>query len=443
MKFLWHAVPWPEKSLLAFLRRAHGQPRFFWRAGKTPHALAAFGLSASAQAEGPNRFARLQALAETWFQGLIFWKNDREDAPPEWVHPYLLVGLAFGDTLGTNDLWGGFPAGGLYLPRYLLLRREERTWLVLTTPWEDTEPQEQAAARLQEALWNIPAPVSLPSAAPQLVRSQDFPGRDVWEAGVQAAIERIQRGELHKVVLSRRRKLYTSAPIDPLTALDRLRMRYPACIRFLYEPLPGAAFFGATPETLATISAEGHIETMALAGSLRRGATFEEDQALGEQLLASSKDRHEHRLVVEAIREALSPLTRWLDVPTTPQLKPLSNIQHLYTPIRGQLRAGVKPLEVAAALHPTPAVGGTPRAAALDFIAHSPEGTPRGWYAAPIGWLSAQGAASFSVALRCALTRGTETCLFAGAGIVADSKPTAEWRETALKFHPVQQALAR
>ena len=219
----------------------------------------------------------------------------------------------------------------------------------------------------------------------------------------------------------------------------RLSARYPECYRFLFEPQPGRAFFGATPELLAEVS--GHqLHTIALAGSLQRGKTWQEDQQLGKQLLSSRKDRQEHAFVVQALRENLAPLTTCLEIPSAPELCLLNNIQHLLTPVKGELANGNGILPVIQALHPTPALGGTPRGVALPLIEQY-EPLPRGWYGAPIGWLAPNGDGEFAVAIRSAVANQHRVRLYAGVGVVADSDPEKEWRETELKFQPILKAL--
>ncbi|MBN3731886.1 isochorismate synthase, partial [Burkholderia sp. Tr-20390] len=166
----------------------------------------------------------------------------------------------------------------------------------------------------------------------------------------------------------------------------------------------------------------------------------DDDRALGAALMDSAKERLEHALVVDAIRAALAPLSRTLDVPEQPSLHRLPRLQHLSTPIRATLKADATLLQVVAALHPTPAVAGHPRAEALDHIrAH--EGFDRGWYAAPVGWIDAHGNGDFIVALRSALVDGGACRLFAGCGIVADSEPANEYQETELKLSGMQAAI--
>jgi menaquinone-specific isochorismate synthase len=253
------------------------------------------------------------------------------------------------------------------------------------------------------------------------------------------ATRRIRRGELEKVVLAQACRTRAAQALEPTDVLARLAHSYPDCCRFLIEPIPGHAFYGATPELLAEVEG-ATVHTVALAGSIRRGSSPKEDATLGQELLNSAKDHREHALVVEAIQEHLLPLVAKLHVPGRPGLLKLRNIQHLQTVIRGDLAQACGVLPVVEALHPTPAVGGTPRDVALRLI-QAAEPFPRGWYASPVGWIDAQGNGRFAVALRSAVSVEDETWLYAGAGIVADSDPEREWEEVLLKFRPILEAL--
>nr|MBP8110624.1 chorismate-binding protein [Caldilineaceae bacterium] len=166
------------------------------------------------------------------------------------------------------------------------------------------------------------------------------------------------------------------------------------------------------------------------------GATTEEDAAHAAGLLASAKDRHEHALVVDALRRRLLPITRQLDMADEPQILTLSNIHHLHTPVRATLTEPLGVLPLVELLHPTPALGGSPRDLALAFIQeHEP--TLRGWYAGPVGWIDANLDGSFAVAIRSAVVQERRAWLYAGGGIVPDSVPQQEWEETGWKFRPM------
>ncbi len=176
------------------------------------------------------------------------------------------------------------------------------------------------------------------------------------------------------------------------------------------------------------------MSTQALAGSI--AADLEN---AGETLLSSSKDRQEQEMVVRAIASALEPLCQTLDVAETPTPRTLRHVMHLCTPIEGTLAARKHALDLVKALHPTPAVGGTPRERALQWIAECEDN--RGWYAAPVGWFDAEGDGHFAVAIRSALFTGSDALVYAGAGIVADSDPALEYQETGLKQRAILDAL--
>lgn len=185
---------------------------------------------------------------------------------------------------------------------------------------------------------------------------------------------------------------------------------------------------------------KGTLETEALAGSIRRGASASEDAALAGALLHSEKDVREQRDVLDDIVARLAPLHLTPEFPAQPQVRRFANVQHLHTPVRAALPEGVRLLEVVAAMHPTPAVGGSPRDAAVARIREL-EGFPRGLYAGALGWLNARGGGEFFVGIRSALVDGERARAYAGAGIVAGSTPEKEFAETELKFKAMLDAL--
>jgi menaquinone-specific isochorismate synthase len=248
----------------------------------------------------------------------------------------------------------------------------------------------------------------------------------------------IRAGQLSKVVLARDLQARAAALIDPRLLLARLAARYPDCYAFSC-----AGLVGATPE-LYIRRTGGRVASLVLAGTAPRGGSPPEDDALGAGLLASAKNVEEHGYAVAAVRAALAPLCAELSVAPAPALLRLANVQHLATRVTGVLAApaGGLPsaLALAAVLHPTPAVCGTPRAAALQMI-RDLERMDRGRYAGPVGWVDAAGNGEWGIALRCAAVDGPRARLFAGCGIVADSDPAAELAEAQAKFRPVQQAI--
>jgi menaquinone-specific isochorismate synthase len=201
----------------------------------------------------------------------------------------------------------------------------------------------------------------------------------------------------------------------------------------------GDCFIGASPERL--VKKQGNdIFSTCLAGSIPRGKTEEEDQFLGEQLLNDQKNLIEHRFVVEMIKEALEESCDELKLPDKPQLMKIRDIQHLYTPVIGKCHKDTSLLLLVERLHPTPALGGLPKKAAVEKI-RQVEVLDRGFYAGPLGWVDYNQNGEFAVSIRSGLIQGKEASLFAGCGVVADSNTESEYLETGLKFRPMLRAL--
>jgi menaquinone-specific isochorismate synthase len=257
-----------------------------------------------------------------------------------------------------------------------------------------------------------------------------------WEQAVGEAVRRIKHSSsLRKVVLAR--DLYATAnrPIDARALLGRLASRYPGCYTFAC-----AGLVGATPELL--ISRDGwRVSSLVLAGTTPRGATPAEDSGLAASLLGSAKENEEHQYAAASLEHALAPLCQAMYVAPHPALIRLPNLQHLGTRVRGTLTSiDRSALGLAAAVHPTAAVGGTPTDAAVELIREL-ESMDRERYAGPVGWVDADGNGEWGIALRCAQLDGSRARLVAGCGIVAGSDPAAELAETITKFRPMRTAL--
>ena len=278
-----------------------------------------------------------------------------------------------------------------------------------------------------------PGPPGLPG--PENIRWHDGSlSAPEWEQVVAAAVRRIARGDLRKVVLARDLYASADAPIDARVLLRRLSARYPDCFTFAC-----AGLVGATPELL--IRRDGRdVSALVLAGTLPRGATPAEDARLAAALLSSAKDNEEHGYAAASMQEAIAPLCATLEIAPRPELIRLANLQHLGTRMRGTLAADRSALALAAAVHPTAAVGGTPTDAAVELIREL-ENMDRERYAGPVGWVDADGNGEWGIALRCAQLAGDRARLFAGCGIVAGSDPAAELAEAQVKFRPMQTAL--
>jgi len=355
---------------------------------------------------GADRFAAGQAWLRELFEAAVVTDE---------------VGLP-----GTGPVaFGSFtfdPARGgsvLVVPAAVLGRQDGQAWM--------TTISGGAGAGLATA--------STPVTAPAEVRwsdgSQTAPQ---WQNAVAAAVARIRAGELRKVVLTRDLHAVASAPLDMRLLLARLTARHPGSYTFAC-----AGLTGATPELLVRRVGQ-EVSSLVLAGTVARGGTPAEDEALSAALLASAKDAEEHRYAVDSVREALGPLCERLELAAEPELLRLPDVQHLATPVHGTLAGDASALALAAALHPTAAVCGTPTPTALELIREL-EGMDRGRYTGPVGWVDGRGNGEWGIALRCGEIAGPRARIFAGGGIVAGSDPAAELAEAQAKFRPMRLAL--
>lgn len=257
-----------------------------------------------------------------------------------------------------------------------------------------------------------------------------------WSDVVADAVAEIRDGRFVKVVLAREIRVEANRDFLPADILRRLHTLYPACMLF-----STGEFLGASPELLVSRHGD-QIHSHPLAGTVARSGDPDADTLLTDALLASPKERQEHRLVVDEVAAALRPVCRHLDVPGTPSIVPLRNVSHLGTFIDGQLVADVSALDLVRRLHPTPAVAGTPTEAAVSYLLRN-EGFDRGCYAGPVGWMDRHGDGEWAVAVRSAEVRGNIARLFAGVGVVADSDPETELAETQLKLQALLAAVVR
>jgi menaquinone-specific isochorismate synthase len=440
-------------SAAAFVRAARGGERFYWAEPGDGLVLAGAGVAAqlmaapvlpvdAAERRPAQRFDEIEDLARALFAGAQL--QPATAVPPDaaaLARPRLFGGFAFQDDFVPDNTWADFSPAEFVLPHYQLAQHDGAAYLTINAlvgPEEDLGEAlsglaEALAARLAVTTEATPSPLGRPTLRYPMTRA-------LWDEMIDRATATIAAGVLDKVVLARVCEVRSAATIDAAVPLAYLDAHYGDSYRFLFEPRPHHAFLGATPELLVGLSGCA-VTTMALAGSAARGQTPDEDEALAAALLASAKDRHEHELVVAAVRAHLAEAADELTAPAAPVVLRLRNIQHLLTPIAGRLRPpGDGALQLVRRLHPTPAMGGVPPERALAFLRDA-EPVPRGWYAAPIGWIDGALDGVFAVGIRSAITQHSRAWLYAGAGIVAGSSPEREWAETALKFRPMLGAL--
>ena len=400
-------------------------------------ALAGLGCVRSLEARGPVRFA---ALSKAWRELVATSLSDTADGPPG-SGLVALGGFAFAPDGGQSARWKGFAPASLIVPELSFARRAGETWLTVNVEVAPDDTELELSSALQRRLDQLSSePLPLLDPAPTGVYEVLSPmPPSHYEEAVARAVQRIRAGELEKIVLAREVEVHAPRPHDPAAVIGVLREAFGSCYVFAVGR-GDATFIAASPELLCRREGQ-RASTVALAGSTRRSADPAVDDHLGEQLLQSVKDRDENAVVVRRIAQTLRPHSVWVTCPPEPVVVQIANIQHLAAPIRAQLASPLGAIELAGLLHPTPAVGAEPGAAA-DRLIPALEGLDRGWYAGPVGWTDATGDGEFCVALRCALLRGTVATCYAGCGIVADSDPAAELAETEIKLQALLPVLA-
>jgi menaquinone-specific isochorismate synthase len=333
--------------------------------------------------------------------------------------PVLLGALPFDDR----------PATRLVIPASVVGRAADgRTWLTTVAPSGVTPA----------ALDGLDELSALPAIAPpdrfSLVSARSHAD---WSQLVEEAVTAVRAGQLAKVVLAREVLVEANRPFVPADILRRLHALYPSCMLFAAD-----GFLGASPELL--ISRRGReVRSQPLAGTVARSGDPRADDRLTRAMMTSTKEREEHRLVVDQVAAGLRPVCERLDVPESPSIVPLRNVSHLGTPIAGRLTSPPPPaLELVARLHPTPAIAGSPTGAAASYL-KAVEGFDRGHYGGPVGWMDANGDGDWAVGIRCAEVAAHTARLFAGVGVVADSNPDAELAETQLKLQALLAAVVR
>ena len=380
----------------------HGEGLVGWGRAHEFHAL------------GGARFARAQA----WWRSVVDHAVVRDDVHLRGTGP-----IAFGSFSFSADS----PTGSiLVVPEVLVGHRGSRWWMTTIG----------VGSRLPGGAGASVAP---PPAAPRDVTFADgaLSGAQ-WSSVVARAVERINAGQMDKVVLARDLMVNAGGAIDPRWLLQRLAERYDTTWVFAVDGL-----VGATPELLVRLD-KGLVTSRVLAGTLRRSGDYEHDLALAASLARSSKDLEEHEYAVRSVAKALTPHCSSINVPETPFVLHLSNVMHLATDVAGVLTDRATSLSLAASLHPSAAVCGTPTPLA-DTAIRELEQMDRGRYAGPVGWMNAAGDGEWGIALRCGAYNGANASqirLFAGCGIVSGSDPASELAESDAKFVPMRDAFS-
>jgi menaquinone-specific isochorismate synthase len=414
------STPIGMPDAIAWLSRQKLFPRLYWMNREKSEWIAGIGESDRIELTGigPNNISFLQL--EKAIQG----KNP---------HARYFGGFRFNNTQPQNKLWTGFSPSLFVLP-LISLEGSASTASITASIW--LKPRDDRAAaylKLLDAFESVdPSSIPADDELPELTKVSYSPDREHWIDCCRQAFKTFQTGEMEKVILARQTELEFSGKVPAI----RFLMNYPSpdssTYRFYFEPIEGHAFFSFTPERLYRRDRD-RLLTEALAGTVTKEALKADDHTASELLLNSEKDVREHRFVKDTIFRELQPICSDIDMEEAVQVLQLNRLAHLYTRCKARLKPEFRSdSTVLHQLHPTPAVGGVPREASMRLIV-SLEPFCRGWYAAPIGWLS-HDAAEFAVGIRSALVNEDRVYLYSGAGLVQGSDPDSEWEEVDQKI---------
>ncbi|MDM5190513.1 isochorismate synthase [Bacillus sp. DX4.1] len=437
-----------EKVLVSFVKQIDWMdPLFFYAAGKQvayenrcyfadPAQHVIFAGIGSAFTIANSSDKRFQTAREEWSKVQEKAMIHR-DVYEFGTGPLLFGGFSFDPQKEQTGLWKEFKDTTLSLPAFLLTVKNEKAWLTINT----FVSAEDCAETVYEEIVSLEERLLEESKRPLTeakltVTSKVEVDPKGWMSAIVKVQDEMKKGSVQKVVLARELKLMMDQSIDSASVLEALRIGQPDCYIFSFD-YKEACFLGATPERLIRKEG-GKFTSMCLAGSIGHGASMEESKQNGDALLHDEKNLAEHGYVVNMIRSVLTEHCESVNIPQHPGLLTTKNLLHLYTPVEAKGDASL--LTMVEELHPTPALGGTPRLEAMKLI-RDVESLDRGLYGAPIGWIDDKGNGEFAVALRCGLLNGDRASLFAGCGIVIDSVPQLEYEETSLKFRPMLGAL--
>jgi menaquinone-specific isochorismate synthase len=405
--------------------------RFYWSDRTNETIYVGLGCTHIIETEEKEqRFRTVETKWNQWMAQTASYSNGTD------ATPIIFGGFSFDPFKPRTEKWRSFPHAKMIVPTVLLSIKKGKATLTVTMRSEQNEEMMEKIGMLIRLLYQGQEQRQTTSSLPSLIKYEEVQ-KEEWMGAVTKIIENIRNGKFDKVVLAREARLLFADAIDPSVVLQQLCEQQPFSYLFAFEQ-EGQCFIGASPEQL--VKKEGDTcYSACLAGSIRRGKTFQEDEQLGQWLMHDEKNLREHQFVVQMIREAIEAVCERVQMPSSPQLLKLQHIQHLYTPVVGE-KCCVSILSIVEQMHPTPALGGTPREKAIKEIREN-EPLDRGWYAAPIGWMDTEGNGEFAVAIRSGLLQGKKASIFAGCGVVGDSDPISEYEETKVKFTPMLSAL--
>jgi len=404
---------------LSWLQAQSIQPKIYWCDRKQDFELAGIG-KADLIRSGPTK--EISTLFQTVRQSLADTGQSLR----------YLGGISFNISERNDLCWKSFGNFYFILPQIEIVRQQGHTFFVANFRFKNKFDWNRQENRISNLLEQVDFAIAEQNEKiPHLLKCQYNPDQEQWRHMIAGALREIELGNFEKIVLARQSRLEFNGVLNALTLIRRLKLLDPDNVYFYLQPEADICFITATPEILYTRQGR-KISSEAVAATRLRGKDSAADKQLEQELLNSTKDIQEHRFVVKSIHDTLQPMCRTLSQPGKTRVLKQARIQHLYAPFHGELKPNVHDDTLITNLHPTPAVGGFPSKPALDCL-QTLEPFKRGWYAAPVGWVSTR-AAKFAVAIRSGLICKNQLVLYSGAGIVKGSKTESEWNETSNKI---------
>jgi menaquinone-specific isochorismate synthase len=408
---------------------------FFWKDPTEEVFLIGIGILQRIQSDqAADRFFHVESMWKEFLNESIIENPYEENA----IGPVMFGGFSFDPYKEKTSLWSSYSESQFHVPTYMLSIIKGQAFIttnIIFTQHDDLSYIQKAIDERTQLFHSLQKDFTFKSA--RLLETKEI-SPNSWKESVDEVVKDLKEGLMKKVVLARELRLFFDDNVEAENVLSHLLAEQRESFIFAFESNHDC-FIGASPERLVKKQGEAVFSTC-LAGSIPRGKTSDEDQVLGETLLNDQKNLIEHQFVVEMIKEALEESCEEITLPSKPQLMKLKDIQHLYTPVIGKSKKDTSLLHFVERLHPTPALGGLPKAEAVEKI-RQVEMLDRGYYAGPLGWVDYKSNGEFAVSIRSGLIQGKEASLFAGCGIVANSDSESEYLETSLKFRPMLTAL--
>lgn len=423
-----------------FMFFAHGKEsyageRFFWKESTGEKYIVGLGTAKQIESDQTtDRFFHVEREWNYFLEKAIIFDHYHKAG----TGPVAFGGFSFDPLKKRTELWSKYTNSLFHIPKFMLSVIAGEAYLttnIVCTPKDSISVYDELEQERQELFSIVKRDFSFKSF---VLKEQIEIKPEKWKQAVTQVVEDIKRGGPKKIVLARELRLVFDMDIQAESVLQNLLSEQSDSYVFAFES-DGDCFIGASPERLVKME-NGQLYSTCLAGSIARGTSNTEDEELGRMLLHDEKNLGEHQYVVDMIKEAIDDTCSEVIIPSEPRLLKLRHIQHLYTPVKGKPKQGTSLLKIAERLHPTPALGGVPKDAALLKI-REVENLDRGFYGGPIGWFDHQNNGEFAVAIRSGIIQENEASIFAGCGVVENSEAQSEYEETKIKFKPMLSAL--